>query len=68
MERVVTPMLSGIGIPGLIVIVGVALLLFGPTKLPQLGRAFGTTIKEFRQGTKGLLEEEETKDKQKDTH
>ncbi|CAH1195246.1 twin-arginine translocase TatA/TatE family subunit [Paenibacillus sp. 2RAB27] len=61
-------MLSGIGIPGLIVIVGVALLLFGPTKLPQLGRAFGTTIKEFRQGTKGLLEEEETKDKQKDTH
>ncbi|KRE59768.1 twin-arginine translocase TatA/TatE family subunit [Paenibacillus qinlingensis] len=61
-------MLSGIGIPGLIVIVGVALLLFGPTKLPQLGRAFGTTIKEFRQGTKGLLEDEETKDKQKDTH
>ncbi|CAN7671488.1 twin-arginine translocase TatA/TatE family subunit [Paenibacillus sp. LjRoot56] len=61
-------MLSGIGIPGLIVIVGVALLLFGPTKLPQLGRAFGTTIKEFRQGTKGLLEEEETKDKQKDSN
>lgn len=59
-------MLSGIGIPGLIMIVGVALLLFGPTKLPQLGRAFGTTIKEFRQGTKGLLEEEDTKDKQKD--
>lgn len=61
-------MLSGIGIPGLIVIVGVALLLFGPTKLPQLGRAFGTTIKEFRQGTKGLLDEEETKDKQKDSN
>lgn len=59
-------MLSGIGIPGLVVIVGVALLLFGPTKLPQLGRAFGTTIKEFRQGTKGLLEEEDTKDKLKD--
>ncbi|MDR6549943.1 twin-arginine translocase TatA/TatE family subunit [Paenibacillus qinlingensis] len=59
-------MLSGIGIPGLIVIVGVALLLFGPTKLPQLGRAFGTTIKEFRQGTKGLLEEEDSKDKQKE--
>ncbi|MGO4276179.1 twin-arginine translocase TatA/TatE family subunit, partial [Paenibacillus sp. TAF58] len=31
---------------------------------PQLGRAFGTTIKEFRQGTKGLLEED-TKEKQK---
>ncbi|NOU67374.1 twin-arginine translocase TatA/TatE family subunit [Paenibacillus sp. LMG 31461] len=55
-------MLSGIGIPGLIMIVTVALLLFGPTKLPQLGRAFGTTIKEFRQGTKGLLEEDQAEE------
>lgn len=58
-------MLSGIGIPGLIIIVGVALLLFGPTKLPELGRAVGVTIKEFRQGTKGLLEEETKEGKEK---
>lgn len=51
-------MLSGIGVSGVVIIFAVALLLFGPSKLPQLGRAFGTTIKEFRQGTKGLLEEE----------
>jgi sec-independent protein translocase protein TatA len=57
-------MLSGIGISGFVIIFAVALLLFGPSKLPQLGRAFGTTIKEFRQGTKGLLEED-TKEKQK---
>lgn len=58
-------MLSGIGVSGIIMILAVALLLFGPTKLPQLGRALGTTIKEFRQGTKELLEENtETKDKQ----
>lgn len=57
-------MLSGIGVSGIIIIFAVALLLFGPSKLPQLGRAFGTTIKEFRQGTKGLLEDE-TQDKQK---
>ncbi|BFT72037.1 MULTISPECIES: twin-arginine translocase TatA/TatE family subunit [Paenibacillus] len=57
-------MLSGIGVSGVIIIAVVALLLFGPTKLPQLGRAFGTTIKEFRQGTKGLLEED-TVEKQK---
>ncbi|MCY9659739.1 twin-arginine translocase TatA/TatE family subunit [Paenibacillus chondroitinus] len=54
-------MLSGIGVSGVIIIAVVALLLFGPTKLPQLGRAFGTTIKEFRQGTKGLLEEDTVK-------
>lgn len=58
-------MLSGIGVSGVIIIAVVALLLFGPTKLPQLGRAFGTTIKEFRQGTKGLLEEETTTEKRK---
>lgn len=57
-------MFSGIGVSGVIIIAVVALLLFGPTKLPQLGRAFGTTIKEFRQGTKGLLEEDTT-EKQK---
>jgi sec-independent protein translocase protein TatA len=58
-------MLSGIGVSGLVIILAVALLLFGPSKLPQLGRAFGTTIKEFRQGTKGLLEED-TKEKRKE--
>ncbi|KRF11064.1 twin-arginine translocase TatA/TatE family subunit [Paenibacillus sp. Soil787] len=57
-------MLSGIGVSGFVIIFAIALLLFGPSKLPQLGRAFGTTIKEFRQGTKGLLEED-TKEKQK---
>jgi sec-independent protein translocase protein TatA len=53
----VIALLSGIGVSGLILIFVVALLLFGPSKLPQLGRAFGTTIREFRQGTKELLEE-----------
>ncbi|WP_189008413.1 twin-arginine translocase TatA/TatE family subunit [Paenibacillus marchantiophytorum] len=51
-------MFSGIGVSGVIILLAVALLLFGPTKLPQLGRALGTTIKEFRQGTKDLLEED----------
>ncbi|WP_084423333.1 twin-arginine translocase TatA/TatE family subunit [Cohnella thermotolerans] len=46
-----------IGAGGLILILLVALLMFGPSKLPQLGRAIGTTIREFRQGTKELLNE-----------
>jgi sec-independent protein translocase protein TatA len=47
-------MISNIGIPGLILIVLLALIVFGPSKLPELGRAFGTTLKEFKKSTKDL--------------
>ena len=49
----------GIGIPGLILILIVALLLFGPSKLPELGRAFGRTLKEFKRGANDIMSEEE---------
>lgn len=48
-------MFSGIGVTGLILIIFVALLLFGPSKLPELGRAFGKTIREFRDGAKEVF-------------
>ncbi len=48
-------MLSSIGPIGIIMIVIVALLLFGPSKLPELGRAFGKTLKEFKNGTKDIM-------------
>lgn len=50
-------MLSGIGLSGLLLIVLVTLILFGPSKLPQLGRAVGTTLSEFRRGSRELVEE-----------
>lgn len=50
-----------IGVTGFVMIILIALLLFGPSKLPQLGRAVGTTIREFRKGSKDLLEEDATK-------
>lgn len=53
--------MASIGIPGLILILIVALLLFGPNKLPELGRAFGKTLYEFKRGAKDLLPEEEEK-------
>lgn len=34
----------------LLLILGVALLLFGPSKLPQLGKGLGEAIRNFRQG------------------
>jgi sec-independent protein translocase protein TatA len=53
-------MLQNIGIPGLILILVIALVIFGPKKLPEIGRAFGSTLKEFKNSTRELVSEEET--------
>ncbi|MFD3450135.1 twin-arginine translocase TatA/TatE family subunit [Microbacteriaceae bacterium 4G12] len=47
-------MFSNIGIPGLLLILMLALILFGPKKLPEIGRAFGETLREFKKSTAGL--------------
>lgn len=47
-------MLSNIGIPGLILIIVLALIVFGPKKLPELGRAVGQTLSEFKRSAKEL--------------
>lgn len=46
---------GNIGIGGLLLILIIALIIFGPSKLPELGRAFGKTLSEFKHGTKELL-------------
>jgi sec-independent protein translocase protein TatA len=51
-------MLSNIGIPGLIIVLILALVIFGPKKLPELGRAVGQTLKEFKNSTKELMDDE----------
>jgi sec-independent protein translocase protein TatA len=40
----------------------IALLLFGPKKLPDLGRAVGKSIREFKNATRGILSEEEQRE------
>jgi sec-independent protein translocase protein TatA len=50
-------MLSSIGIPGLILILVIALVVFGPSKLPQIGRAIGDSIREFKKSTKDVFDE-----------
>lgn len=51
-------MLSNIGVPGLILILVLALIIFGPKKLPEIGRAVGQTLKEFKKSTKELVNDE----------
>ncbi len=40
----------------LIVIVIVALVIFGPSRLPEIGRGLGKALNEFRKGTKEMTE------------
>jgi sec-independent protein translocase protein TatA len=47
-------MLSNIGVPGLILILVLALIVFGPNKLPEIGRAVGKSIREFKRATEGI--------------
>ncbi|NOZ88851.1 MAG: twin-arginine translocase TatA/TatE family subunit [Crenarchaeota archaeon] len=42
----------------------IVLLIFGPTKLPQLARGLGQAIYEFRKASQGLTEEEKKKKKE----
>ncbi|MGE6228278.1 twin-arginine translocase TatA/TatE family subunit [Paenibacillus chitinolyticus] len=42
----------------LLLVVLVALLLFGPSKLPELGRGFGRMFREFKDATNGLVSDE----------
>lgn len=51
----------GIGASGIILLVLIALLLFGPSKLPELGRAFGRTLREFKKGANDLMDDDQSR-------
>lgn len=49
--------LPNIGFSELVLILVLALLIFGPGKLPEVGRALGKSIKEFKAATSGVKDE-----------
>jgi TatA/E family protein of Tat protein translocase len=53
-----------IGLPELLIIGAIALIVFGPNKLPELARAFGRAMREFKKATDEVKEsfEAETRD------
>ena len=46
--------MASIGVPGLILILIIALVIFGPKKLPEIGKATGQTLKEFKKSANDL--------------
>jgi sec-independent protein translocase protein TatA len=52
----------GIGFTELIVILVIILILFGPGKLPEIGKALGRGIREFKDAQKDVLKKDDTED------
>jgi sec-independent protein translocase protein TatA len=47
-------MFGPIGVPELLVILTIALIIFGPRKLPELGRSLGRSLNEFKRASNEL--------------
>lgn len=56
---------GGLGMPELLLILLICLLIFGAEKLPEIGKALGRTIKEFKKSVKEA-DSEEAQDKKKE--
>lgn len=51
--------MPNLGLPELLIILVIIIIIFGVGKLPELGGALGKSIREFRQASAGMEEEEE---------
>lgn len=56
----------GIGMQELVVVLVIALLIFGATRLPQIGKGLGQGIRELKNAMKGITEEPEEEPKEVD--
>jgi len=62
-------MFGSLGMPELVIILVIALIIFGPKKLPELGRSLGRSLGEFKKASNELrntLEEEVRLDEQRE--
>lgn len=49
--------IANIGIPGLILIILLALIIFGPKKLPEIRKAAGQTLREFKSTANDMIDD-----------
>jgi len=57
----------GLGIQELLVILVIALVIFGPSKLPQIGSGLGKAIRDFKKGVSGDENDESGKEGKKES-
>jgi TatA/E family protein of Tat protein translocase len=66
-------MFGSVGVPELVIIFTIALIIFGPRKLPELGKSLGKSLSEFKRASNELkntldeeirLEERKSQDRQ----
>jgi len=50
--------MGGMGFPEMMVVLVIALIIFGPKKLPQLGEGLGKAIKSFKDGMREGVDEQ----------
>jgi sec-independent protein translocase protein TatA len=58
--------MPNIGFGELVVVLVIALVIFGPGKLPSVGSAIGKTIKEFKKASKEVIDDNSTSNKELD--
>jgi len=56
----------GLGLPEILLILVIALLIFGAAKLPEIGRALGKSLSEFKKGMQDFSEKKEEKEEKSD--
>jgi sec-independent protein translocase protein TatA len=54
--------MPNIGLPEILVVLVIALIVFGPKRLPELGRSMGKGIREFKGAVSGDHEDDEDRD------
>jgi sec-independent protein translocase protein TatA len=54
--------IPNIGLPEILIVLIIALIVFGPKRLPELGRSLGKGINEFKDGMGGVHEDEDDKE------
>jgi sec-independent protein translocase protein TatA len=66
MNSLLVVAIAGLGMPELLVILGIIVLIFGASKLPQLGKGLGEGIRNFKSGIKSDADRERLSDKHED--
>ena len=59
--------MPNIGLPEILIVLAIALIVFGPKRLPEMGRSLGKGIREFKDSVTGNDEDDEPREIERST-